>query len=80
MRVALYTRVSTDDKGQDPLNQLLQLRDFSERQGWAVVRDTRARTRPSHTRPLTSRRARRAAVRPNPNFNPNPRSRWVSGF
>jgi hypothetical protein len=23
MRVAIYTRVSTDDKGQDPLNQLL---------------------------------------------------------
>ena len=39
MRVALYTRVSTDDKGQDPLNQLLQLRDFAERQGWTVVRE-----------------------------------------
>jgi DNA invertase Pin-like site-specific DNA recombinase len=37
MRVALYTRVSTDDKGQDPLNQLLQLRDFAVRQGWTVV-------------------------------------------
>jgi DNA invertase Pin-like site-specific DNA recombinase len=39
MRVALYTRVSTDDKGQDPLNQLLQLRDFAVRQGWTVIRE-----------------------------------------
>lgn len=37
MRVAIYTRVSTDDKGQDPLNQLLQLREFAARQGWHVV-------------------------------------------
>ena len=34
MKVALYARVSTDDKGQDPLNQLLQMRDFATRQGW----------------------------------------------
>ena len=39
MRVALYTRVSSDDKGQDPLNQLLQLRDFALRQGWTVMRE-----------------------------------------
>jgi DNA invertase Pin-like site-specific DNA recombinase len=36
MKVAIYARVSTDDKGQDPLNQLLQLRDFAARQGWRV--------------------------------------------
>jgi len=37
LRVAIYARVSTDDKGQDPLNQLLQLRDYAVRQGWDVV-------------------------------------------
>jgi len=39
MKVAIYARVSTDDKGQDPLNQLLELREFSDRQGWTVVRE-----------------------------------------
>ncbi|MGA7363625.1 MAG: recombinase family protein [Candidatus Sulfotelmatobacter sp.] len=38
-RCAIYARVSTDDKGQDPLNQLLQLREFAMRQGWEVVRE-----------------------------------------
>ena len=28
MRVAIYARVSTDDKGQDPENQLRELRDW----------------------------------------------------
>lgn len=37
LRVALYARVSTDDKGQDPLNQLLQLREFALKQGWTIV-------------------------------------------
>lgn len=37
LRCAIYARVSTDDKGQDPLNQLLQLREFATRQGWAIV-------------------------------------------
>jgi DNA invertase Pin-like site-specific DNA recombinase len=37
LRVAIYARVSTDDKGQDPLNQLLQLREFALKQGWTVV-------------------------------------------
>jgi DNA invertase Pin-like site-specific DNA recombinase len=37
LRIAIYARVSTDDKGQDPLNQLLQLRDFCAKQGWVVV-------------------------------------------
>ncbi len=36
MKVAIYVRVSTDYKGQDPLNQLLQLRDFAAKQGWTV--------------------------------------------
>jgi tetratricopeptide (TPR) repeat protein len=39
MRVAIYARVSTDDKGQDPLNQLLELREFATQQGWTVVRE-----------------------------------------
>jgi DNA invertase Pin-like site-specific DNA recombinase len=33
MRVAIYARVSTKDKGQDPENQLYQLRAFAERHG-----------------------------------------------
>lgn len=37
IRCAIYARVSTDDKGQDPLNQLLQLREFAAQQGWNVV-------------------------------------------
>jgi DNA invertase Pin-like site-specific DNA recombinase len=37
LRCAIYARVSTDDKGQDPLNQLLQLREFAARQSWEVV-------------------------------------------
>lgn len=40
MRVAIYCRVSTKDKGQDTDNQLLPLRKFSsEQQGWSVVRE-----------------------------------------
>jgi DNA invertase Pin-like site-specific DNA recombinase len=37
MRVALYTRVSTRDKGQDTENQALQLRKFAETQGWTIT-------------------------------------------
>ncbi len=39
MRVAIYARVSTDDKGQDPENQLRQLRAWCERTGYRVVRE-----------------------------------------
>jgi len=39
MRVALYARVSTKDKGQDTENQLVQLREFCQRQGWTIVRE-----------------------------------------
>src|SRR5437870_2645440 len=38
-RVAIYARVSTDDKGQDPENQLRQLRAWCERMGYPVVRE-----------------------------------------
>jgi len=37
MRVALYARVSTRDKGQDTENQLAQLREFSRIQGWVIA-------------------------------------------
>lgn len=39
MRVALYARVSTRDKGQDTENQLLQLRKFAAEKSWAVVHE-----------------------------------------
>jgi len=37
MRVAMYARVSTKDKGQDTENQLRQLRQFAGTQDWTVV-------------------------------------------
>jgi DNA invertase Pin-like site-specific DNA recombinase len=37
--VAIYARVSTDDKGQTPVNQLLQLRAWCERMGHSIVRE-----------------------------------------
>jgi DNA invertase Pin-like site-specific DNA recombinase len=37
--VAIYARVSTDDKGQDPENQLRQLRDWCARMGYTVTRE-----------------------------------------
>jgi DNA invertase Pin-like site-specific DNA recombinase len=36
MRVAIYARVSTDDKGQDPENQLQELRAWALNSGHAV--------------------------------------------
>jgi DNA invertase Pin-like site-specific DNA recombinase len=39
MRVALYARVSTKDKGQDTENQLIQLRAFAATQGWNIVHE-----------------------------------------
>src|ERR1019366_8433154 len=37
MKIALYARVSTKDKGQDTENQLLQLLQFCKQQGWQMV-------------------------------------------
>src|SRR5579885_2475330 len=37
MRVAVFSRVSTKDKGQDTANQLRQLKAFAAKQGWTVV-------------------------------------------
>ncbi|HZA24654.1 MAG TPA: recombinase family protein [Dehalococcoidia bacterium] len=39
MKIALYARVSTSDKDQDPATQLLPLRDFCLAQGWEVFRE-----------------------------------------
>src|SRR5579871_4854312 len=38
-RVAVYARVSTDDKGQDPENQLRELRTWCERMNYDLVRE-----------------------------------------
>lgn len=38
MRVAIYCRVSTKDRGQDTTNQLRQLKAFAAKQDWTVVR------------------------------------------
>ncbi len=37
MRVALYARVSTSDKDQNPETQLLPLREFCAAQGWTIA-------------------------------------------
>lgn len=39
MKVAIYARVSTDDKQQDPDTQLYALRDFCSRFGYEVYRE-----------------------------------------
>jgi hypothetical protein len=39
MRAALYTRVSTKDKGQETANQLRQLREFCASQAWTIVQE-----------------------------------------
>src|SRR5258708_7660396 len=39
MKVGIYARVSTKDKGQDTENQLVQLRDFAAKQGWSITRE-----------------------------------------
>ena len=36
MRVAIYARVSTSDKDQEPETQLMPLRDFVQAQEWDV--------------------------------------------
>ena len=39
MKAALYARVSTADKDQNPETQLVPLREFVQAQGWAVTRE-----------------------------------------
>jgi DNA invertase Pin-like site-specific DNA recombinase len=38
-RIALYARVSTRDKGQDPKNQLNDLHAFAATQGWKITHE-----------------------------------------
>lgn len=38
-RAALYARVSSTDRDQDPETQLLALRDFAQQQGWVLHRE-----------------------------------------
>ena len=38
-RVAIYARVSTVDRGQDPETQLRQLREYAERRGFQVAHE-----------------------------------------
>jgi DNA invertase Pin-like site-specific DNA recombinase len=37
MKTALYARVSTADKGQDPKMQLRELREYCQRRGWTIT-------------------------------------------
>src|SRR5271166_3144021 len=37
MNAAIYARVSTNGKGQDPEMQLTELREFASKRGWEVV-------------------------------------------
>lgn len=37
--IAIYSRVSTKDKGQDCENQLRQLREFCAKQGWGIAHE-----------------------------------------
>jgi DNA invertase Pin-like site-specific DNA recombinase len=39
MKIAIYARVSTKDKGQDTENQLVQLREFAAKQEWQITRE-----------------------------------------
>jgi DNA invertase Pin-like site-specific DNA recombinase len=39
MRVAIYARVSTDDKGQNPENQLRDLRAWCRNAGHTITRE-----------------------------------------
>jgi putative DNA-invertase from lambdoid prophage Rac len=39
MKVCLYARVSTSDKEQDPLTQLMPMREFVQNQGWEIYQE-----------------------------------------
>jgi DNA invertase Pin-like site-specific DNA recombinase len=39
MKIAIYARVSTKDKGQETENQLVQLREFAAKQGSTIFRE-----------------------------------------
>jgi len=39
VKIAVYARVSTKDKGQDTENQIRELRQFAESSGWTIARE-----------------------------------------
>lgn len=39
MKIAIYARVSTKDRGQETENQLVQLREFATKNGWTIYRE-----------------------------------------
>lgn len=39
MKIAVYARVSTSDKGQDPEMQLRELREYCERRQWVITNE-----------------------------------------
>ncbi len=39
MKVAIYARISTADKDQDPETQLMAIRDYCEMKGWNIVEE-----------------------------------------
>jgi DNA invertase Pin-like site-specific DNA recombinase len=39
VKIALYARVSTKDRGQETENQLVQLREFAAKQNWQITRE-----------------------------------------
>jgi DNA invertase Pin-like site-specific DNA recombinase len=39
MKIGIYARVSTKDKGQDTENQLVVLREFAAKQGWEIFNE-----------------------------------------
>jgi hypothetical protein len=40
VRVGIYGRTSTSDKEQDPMTQLLPLREFVKNQGWQLYAES----------------------------------------
>lgn len=59
MRIAIYARVSTDDKGQDPENQLRELRQWCASAGHRKRRRSASGRRPAW---LAQRRRVRPSV------------------
>src|SRR5438552_3544555 len=68
LRAAIYARVSTIDKGQDPKTQLGPLREFAARRGFMVVEEFvdrasgRGDDRPSYQKLLEAVRRRTVDV------------------
>jgi DNA invertase Pin-like site-specific DNA recombinase len=64
MRIALYARVSTKDRGQETENELAQLREFVARNGWIVCAEYVDQESGSHdARPEFQRMFRDASQR-----------------